>query len=114
MNRHLSILGVLFYIFGVAYLLVGLFFTMGVYTEFLGSITFWTIILTIAIIVVPVLAVFAGYHCFSGKKTWSRVFSLCLSFIMLFWIPLGTIIGGYGIWVLNKTETKEMFSQRLK
>lgn len=43
------------------------------------------------------------------KKEWGRILLLIVSFFNLLRIPLGTILGGYGIWVLMNDETIRMF-----
>ncbi|MGB3111409.1 MAG: hypothetical protein WBB84_00315 [Candidatus Omnitrophota bacterium] len=109
MKRHLLALGVLYCVFGILFLIVGLFFAMAVYTEFIGVITSGAVLLAIIAIVLPILSILSGYYCLCDRKTWSRIFSLYTSYLILVWIPFGTIIGIYGIWVLYKRETKEMF-----
>jgi uncharacterized membrane protein (DUF2068 family) len=41
-----------------------------------------------------------------ARKRWARTAGLVLSAIYLPTIPVGTIVGGYGLWVLTKTETE--------
>ena len=40
---------------------------------------------------------------------WARILVLIISFVDLINIPFGTIIGVYGIWVLLKDETAQLF-----
>jgi hypothetical protein len=44
------------------------------------------------------------------KKEWGRITLLVLSFFSLLSIPLGTILGVYGIWVLLNDETIRLFN----
>jgi len=62
-----------------------------------------------------VLFIFAapGFICGYGlitKKAWSRVFGIILSCLSLLSIPIGTMIGIYGLWTLFKDETKDLLS----
>ncbi len=44
------------------------------------------------------------------KKEWGRITLLVLSFFSLLSIPLGTMLGVYGIWVLLNDETIRIFN----
>ena len=44
------------------------------------------------------------------KKEWGRITLLVLSFFSLLSIPLGTMLGVYGIWVLLNDETIRLFN----
>jgi hypothetical protein len=43
------------------------------------------------------------------KKEWGRILILIVSFFDLLHIPLGTLLGGYSIWVLFNNETIALF-----
>ena len=43
------------------------------------------------------------------RKEWGRVLLLVVSFFTLISIPLGTLLGGYTIWVLFSDETIRLF-----
>ena len=45
-------------------------------------------------------------------REWARILMLVLSFFSLVNIPIGTLLGGYSIWVLMKDETIRLFSPR--
>jgi hypothetical protein len=51
----------------------------------------------------------AGYGLINYKE-WARVLGIVLSAINLINIPLGTIVGAYGLWVLLNKETERLFS----
>ena len=101
MKKHLAILGISYFIFGTIYFLFGLFVNMAIYTGFIGSVTPGSFLLGSIAVVFPLLAIVAGYCCLYVRKRWSRLFSLCVSWLVLIWIPFGPIIGAYGIWILN-------------
>jgi hypothetical protein len=44
-----------------------------------------------------------------GKRKWGRVLMLVVSFFNLLRVPVGTILGGYTIWVLLNDETIKIF-----
>jgi hypothetical protein len=43
-------------------------------------------------------------------RSWARVLGIVLSVINLIHIPLGTVIGIYGLWVLLNRETESLFN----
>ena len=45
------------------------------------------------------------------RQSWARILVLILSVIGLINIPLGTIVGGYSIWVLMQDEAAEFLSR---
>jgi hypothetical protein len=47
------------------------------------------------------------------RKPWARVLVLILSFLNLFAFPVGTLVGGYAIWVLMNDEAKAILEGRL-
>lgn len=44
------------------------------------------------------------------RQAWARILGLILSFLNLLHLPLGTILGIYGIWVLMQDETAQIFA----
>lgn len=44
-----------------------------------------------------------------GRKRWGRVLMLAVSFLNLLRVPVGTLLGGYSIWVLLNDETIRIF-----
>jgi len=43
-------------------------------------------------------------------KPWARVVGIVLSAISLINIPIGTVVGAYGLWVLLNQETERLFN----
>jgi len=43
-------------------------------------------------------------------KPWARIVGIVLSAISLIFIPFGTIVGAYGLWVLLNKESERLFS----
>jgi hypothetical protein len=58
--------------------------------------------------VVSVVGIVAGAGVLTRKR-WGRVLMLVISFFNLLRIPVGTILGGYSIWVLMHDETIRLF-----
>lgn len=48
-----------------------------------------------------------------GRKSWARVSAIALGVVIVPAVPIGTFIGGYGIWALTRKETKEVFRVRI-
>jgi len=46
------------------------------------------------------------------RKYWARILILVLCFLSLLSIPFGTALGIYGIWILLKSETVEIFNPK--
>jgi hypothetical protein len=44
------------------------------------------------------------------RKHWARMLTLILSFLNLLNFPLGTLLGGYSIWVLMQDESRQILS----
>lgn len=44
-----------------------------------------------------------------GMRPWARVLAMISCVLALLAVPLGTALGIYGIWVLMKPETTELF-----
>jgi hypothetical protein len=42
-------------------------------------------------------------------KSWARIVGIVLSAVSLINIPIGTIVGAYGLWVLLNKETERLF-----
>ena len=47
------------------------------------------------------------------RKEWGRILVLVVSFFDLLHIPLGTMLGGYSIWVLFHNETIPLFRKEV-
>lgn len=45
------------------------------------------------------------------RRSWARIGGLVLSIFDLIWIPFGTILGAYGLWVLLSKDTERAFSR---
>ena len=43
-------------------------------------------------------------------RSWARIGGIVLSILDLIWIPFGTILGVYGLWVLLSKDTERAFT----
>lgn len=67
------------------------------------------------ILVKAAASLFAGWGLLRHEP-WARMLTIVLSFLALFNIPFGTILGVYGLWVLLPSESEreyEIASQRI-
>jgi hypothetical protein len=60
------------------------------------------------ILVLSVPGIVAGWGLLNFKP-WARILGIVLSALNLINFPIGTAIGGYGLWVLLNQETEAMF-----
>ena len=124
MQTHVKVLGVVYLAVGGLMLLLALFLilTMGGVAGIVGA----SADPEDAAIAVPVLgfagtalAAFFGIFALPSLVTgygllnyrpWARVIGIILSAISLINIPIGTIVGAYGLWVLLNKETERLFN----
>ena len=124
MQTHVKVLGVVYLAVGACMLLGAVFLalTMGSVAGIVGA----TAEPEDAAIAIPVLGlagtalaamlgVFALPSLITGYgllyyKPWSRIVGIVLSAVSLINIPLGTVVGAYGLWVLLNKETERLFS----
>ena len=51
----------------------------------------------------------AGYGLLTFRP-WARITGIVLSAVGLIYFPLGTVLGGYGLWVLLNKDTEPLFT----
>jgi len=64
--------------------------------------------LVVGILVLAVPSIFVGVGLWQ-LRPWARVGGIVLSILDLLWVPLGTIVGVYGLWVLFSKQTEALF-----
>jgi hypothetical protein len=125
MKQHVSILGVLYIVFGVLGILLALTLLAlfggaagivrmvasndpdaAVAVPILGVMGI-VLFLLVALLSVPGLVIGIGLVKF---RSWGRIGGLVLSALNLLNFPLGTALGAYGLWVLLNKETEGVFS----
>jgi len=125
MQTHVKVLGVVYLAVGACMLLAAmfLFLTMGGVAGIVGAtaepqdaaiaipiLGFVGTALAAFLILFSVPSFITGYGLLNYKP-WARVLGIVLSAISLIKIPIGTIIGAYGLWVLLNTETERLFNK---
>ena len=125
MKQHVSILGILYIAFGALGMVTAIFVLVllggaagivgmlaqqepeaAVAAPILGVVAV-SVFGLIALLSIPSLAVGIGLVKF---KEWARVLGLVLSALNLLNFPFGTLLGGYGLWVLLNKETEPLFT----
>jgi len=116
MEKHVNILGSLFLTFSILMIIGG--FVANHFIPMAGEISGDSTAMRVTSIIGGSISILLftlatpGIICSYGlltKKSWSRVFGIILSCLSLLSIPFGTIIGIYGLWVLFKEETIDVF-----
>ena len=127
MRDHIKILGILNIVFGVLGLLVGVFLLI-----FFGGIGAFATVAEggsnpDAALALPILGALGGFlfviiAVFSAPgliagwgllnmKGWARILTIVLSALNLLNIPIGTVLGAYGLWVCLNEETARLFEE---
>jgi hypothetical protein len=44
------------------------------------------------------------------RRSWARIAGIVISLLNLFYFPLGTMLGVYGLWVLFAKDTERVFN----
>jgi hypothetical protein len=47
-------------------------------------------------------------------RPWARIGGIVLSVLDLIWVPFGTVLGVYGLWVLFSTDTERLFRPQVQ
>jgi len=116
MEKHVTVLGVLYIAFGA----LGILAAIVVFTAVVGGgiLSGDSEAMAITAIVGPAIALFLLILSAPGViggifllkwRPWARILILILGFLNLLNIPFGTILGIYTIWVLLKNETTQLF-----
>lgn len=117
MGKHVSILGGLYIILDVLFLVVGAFL-LGLILfagEVIQSPTGETISQAAAIglgvflLVLSIPGLIVGIGLLK-RQNWARIIAMVLGVINLFNVPVGTILGVYTLWVLLNPHVTEEFS----
>jgi hypothetical protein len=117
MEKHVTVLGILYLAFSV----LGLLLAIIIFTAVVGGgiISGDSEAIAITSIVGPAVALFFVLLSTPGliggiyllkHRPWARILVLILGFINLIEIPIGTALGIYTIWVLFKDETVQLFT----
>jgi hypothetical protein len=124
MRQHVTVLGVLYIVLGVMGML-GAFVILLIFGGAAGivgsvaeqepgaeiAVPILAVVglgLTIIISILSIPGIIAGIGLIKIRP-WARILALVLSVLNLLHVPLGTIVGIYGLWVLLSSETEAVF-----
>ncbi len=117
MEKHLTLLGVLYIVFSVSGILAGLI----VFTVLVGlspvyndatAVTVTGIVGTVVggfLFLLSVPGLIAGIGLLQ-HKAWARILALVLGILNLLSIPVGTLLGIYTLWVLLDDNSTQVFA----
>jgi hypothetical protein len=119
MKKHVSVVAAFRIGFGVLDILIALIvFTIlvgtGIITNdrtVLGILTLIAVVVSLLLLVLGIPNIVGGIGLI-GFKSWARYLILVLCVLDLFNIPVGTVAGAYGIWVLVQEETVSLFTPK--
>jgi hypothetical protein len=119
LEQHVTILGWILIVTSALLLVIAgfmfVFFTgIGAVAQDATALAVLTLIATVfgaflAILALP--GILAGYGLLK-RQAWGRYLALVVSVLNLMNVPLGTLIGLYGIWVLMQESAAEYFAPR--
>ena len=123
MQTHVKVLGILHIIFGFCGVILGVIVLLVfggiaglvsmtdqsdgafVAVPILGTVG---LILAVAAFVLSLPGLIAGFGLLA-RKPWARTLTIVLAALELLHVPLGTILGIYGLWVLLSAGTEQLF-----
>ena len=118
MDKHVTFVAVL----NIALGFLGLFFAVFLFIAIVGAgilsgdqeaMTITSIVGTALgfFLVITSLPEIIGGFGLLKRKAWARVLILIIACLDLLWIPIGTMIGIYELWVLLNEETVKLFAK---
>jgi len=121
-NTHVNVLGTLFIVFGVFYVILALGSSlfMGMIATFVGAQGGDDALIGATVLGLAGTALFVFWLCLGipgiitgwgllKRKNWARILGIVLSAVRLIHIPIGTVLGAYGLWVLFSKDTEDLF-----
>lgn len=124
METHVKVLGVLYLALSALGVLFAMFLvlTLGSAAGIVGAaadaedaaialpiIGIGGMAIVVMLLALSLPGIFAGWGLLAFKS-WARILALVLSILNLINIPVGTILGIYGLWVLLNKDTERLFS----
>jgi hypothetical protein len=125
MATHVRVLGVLYIVLSALGLLGALFMSLifGVASGIVGAnaephevaialpiIGLTGTMLVVFLVIISLPALIAGIGLLKFRP-WARILAIVMAVINLIHIPIGTIVGIYGLWVLFNKDTERLFSE---
>jgi len=124
MKEHIRILGILYFLYCILGIIAGLIILIVLSGPGIISLPPLSDLSNGEIILLFELAITIGGGAFLvfligilgglgilRQQPWGRQLSLVFSVLILLNIPIGTILGGYSLWVLMSDEGKKMFAE---
>ena len=121
MEKHITFVAVL----NIAFGFLGLFFAVFLFVAIIGAgiisgepeaITITSIVgtaLAFFLVITSLPEIIGGFGLLK-RKAWARILILVVACLDLLWIPIGTIIGIYELWVLLNEETVKLLTKEIK
>ena len=122
MKAHLQAVGAIDVVTGVVFTVLGVLVSLGVllFAPWFYGGQLWRpedklVVFAVVLFVSAVFLVIGIPNLVAGlallrQKPWARILALVLAVLALSSFPLGTVAGGYTIWVLTQKETEQLLS----
>jgi len=115
-HQHVTILGWIHIAFGILFTLCGagiLLFFAGIGAasgepEAMAVLSVIGAVSSAFLLLVGIPGLLAGYGLLQ-RKGWGRILAIVISVLDLFNFPVGTLVGGYGLWVLTAEPSTAYF-----
>ncbi len=122
MRTHVQILAWIYIVFSGFHVLMGLlmflaFLGIGAFAGIAGALPAIPILggvgafVFMFILIVYLPGLLAGIGMLSYAP-WARILAIIISILQLFYFPVGTLLGAYGLYVLFNPETVRLFEGR--
>ena len=113
MDEKLRILGTIWSVISILMMLVAIamiaLVAFGLFIDYLHWSDLGAFLSVGAYCVVTALAIAAG-GAIKRRRPWARTTIIVLSIIVMFGFPIGTVIGGYSLWILLSDDAREAFA----
>jgi hypothetical protein len=115
MDTHVKALGLANIIFGVSSIMLGLLALIvyggpfGLYSSFMDYMALLMVGSALFHVLIGIPCIIGGFYLRSFTE-WSRSLVIVTSALNILNLPLGSILGCYGLWVLLTPETDPLFS----
>lgn len=124
METHVKVLAILYLVFAGLSVLFGLmaFFVTGAVTYVVGSAA-WPADADLAVPLIRLAGAVVAVFCFGWavpgfviglgllkRRPWARLLGIVMSALSLMYVPFGTALGVYGLWVLFHRDTERLFA----
>ena len=114
MKNHITIASILLIAHGAFVIVPALLFfgVFGAMQEYMQGVPAFALQIGTAFVAIfalfGVISIVAGIGLLS-RKSWARTLGIVAAVLTLFNFPIGTLIGGYALWVLFNEETRREF-----